>query len=276
MYDLFPKNGRKEFIEKFGQELDGLGVNGDDQSYVNYVDGLTQFDDFLGGVKFENTRCGHSIFAHENGLLLIMVGANDEGISINIWKDEIDTVTAYHNQTIKIPKRNAFIRIVKSGAAGLIWSGVGHITDNIIKRVKPVESKDVVGTIYEFWIKPRQGGELKFRLSSQKANKYLASKLFDKYLNTSVTTKDDKRLTCFIATVCYSNPYAHEVVNFRKYRDQILLKSKIGRVLVSIYYFFSPSFADFLYQRPFLKRFIKSTLNIIHKHIESKITDKQS
>lgn len=132
MNDLSPKNNRKFFLEKFGQELGGFGTDGEDQSIVNYLDGLTQFDEFLGGLPFENTNCSHNVFAHENGILLLLLSPKVGSVSINIWKDEIESVTGYHNQSIKIPRKNAIVNLMKSGAAGLLWTGVGYLSDNII------------------------------------------------------------------------------------------------------------------------------------------------
>jgi len=50
---------------------------------------------------------------------------------------------------------------------------------------------------------------------------------------------------CFIATAVYGSYQKTEVIILRKYRDDILLSSKIGQIFVRIYYFLSPPFASY-------------------------------
>lgn len=58
---------------------------------------------------------------------------------------------------------------------------------------------------------------------------------------------------CFIATAAFESPYAEEVLLLKKWRDEVLLKSKFGRVFVNIYYRISPPIAAFLDSYPQLK-----------------------
>lgn len=51
---------------------------------------------------------------------------------------------------------------------------------------------------------------------------------------------------CFIATAVYGSPSSPEVITFRKYRDEILLRSKCGSALVDCYYFISPTLAKLI------------------------------
>ena len=51
---------------------------------------------------------------------------------------------------------------------------------------------------------------------------------------------------CFIATVCYGSPDALQVLELRRFRDEVLLRTVIGSWLVSVYYCVSPSIAKWL------------------------------
>jgi ribosomal protein L7/L12 len=77
---------------------------------------------------------------------------------------------------------------------------------------------------------------------------------------------------CFIATACYGNYDAKEVVILRMYRDQILNKSGIGRRIIKFYYTVSPSLAKRIDKSEKTKRFIRNfILNFIIRVIKNKV-----
>lgn len=51
---------------------------------------------------------------------------------------------------------------------------------------------------------------------------------------------------CFIATAAYGTPLHDDVRLFRKFRDDVLLKSSAGRAFVDVYYEYGPIAADFI------------------------------
>jgi len=62
---------------------------------------------------------------------------------------------------------------------------------------------------------------------------------------------------CFIATACYGDFNAPEVLILREFRDKQLQCSKIGSMLISIYYAFSPRLARFLSRHGQLSRVVR-------------------
>ncbi len=69
---------------------------------------------------------------------------------------------------------------------------------------------------------------------------------------------------CFIATACYGDYNAPEVVLLRNFRDVHLLTNPIGVGLVKLYYFFSPSIARKLEKSDVLKHWVRhSFLQVI-------------
>jgi len=85
--------------------------------------------------------------------------------------------------------------------------------------------------------------------------------------------KEDSRSSdgCFIATVVYSSELSPEVIILKKYRDEFLLSSKLGKFFIELYYFFSPSIAKFLSQQKLLKKFVKLLiLNPIVKKLKER------
>ena len=76
---------------------------------------------------------------------------------------------------------------------------------------------------------------------------------------------------CFVATACYGNYDAPEVLVLRKFRDEKLLKSFSGKVFVKIYYSISPSLAALISKSDRLKKSIrKCFLNPIVSRLQSK------
>jgi hypothetical protein len=70
----------------------------------------------------------------------------------------------------------------------------------------------------------------------------------------------EKKKGCFIATAVFSSPMAKEVNILRCLRDEILLKSFLGRLFVSIYYLLSPPAAKIVASSDFLRSIVRSIL----------------
>ena len=65
---------------------------------------------------------------------------------------------------------------------------------------------------------------------------------------------------CFIATACYGDINASEVLVLREYRDNHLLPSKVGAAIVSVYYVVSPVIARTLTRHPRAAQCIKNRI----------------
>ncbi len=78
--------------------------------------------------------------------------------------------------------------------------------------------------------------------------------------NIDVRTVKFKSPGCFIATAVYGSPYAEEVILLKEFRDNCLLKFKLGRMFVAFYYWISPPIANQIAKNNSLKEITKSTL----------------
>ena len=98
--------------------------------------------------------------------------------------------------------------------------------------------------------------ELYKRVSEEKG---LTGKDAQSYVNKVLSENGIvQKKGCFIATACYGDYDAPEVIIFRRYRDEVLLQSKSGRMFVTIYYFTSPSLARAINSSDEAKRIIRN------------------
>lgn len=78
------------------------------------------------------------------------------------------------------------------------------------------------------------------------------------YKTSPKVKKEDDR--CFIATAAYGTPLAEEIMVLRRFRDTVLLPSKIGRRFVNWYYQVSPPLAKFISRFWLLKALVRLAL----------------
>jgi hypothetical protein len=73
-------------------------------------------------------------------------------------------------------------------------------------------------------------------------------------------SESDEKGSCFIATAAYGSYSESHVMALREFRDDVLLKSKAGAVLVEMYYIYSPSVADLIATHPALRASVRLAL----------------
>ena len=91
----------------------------------------------------------------------------------------------------------------------------------------------------------QKGSEYKFKGKISYCDYYFEAKPKEKF-HFAIIGGASQKDNCFIATACYGNYEAPEVLVLRKYRDDNLSKTLLGKVFVKIYYSFSPSFAKLI------------------------------
>jgi hypothetical protein len=82
------------------------------------------------------------------------------------------------------------------------------------------------------------------------------------------------RSDCFIETAAYGTAGNKSVEILRKWRDQALITKKVGRFIVSIYYFLSPPMARQLSKSPMARRFTRWILKPLVLAIEENYAEK--
>lgn len=73
----------------------------------------------------------------------------------------------------------------------------------------------------------------------------------------------EKKKGCFIATSTFESPFAPEVIYLQTFRDNYLLKNKIGQIFVKAYYLVSPHIAKWLDENLWLKPIFRVSLRLL-------------
>lgn len=93
------------------------------------------------------------------------------------------------------------------------------------------------------------GVKLSLMMSSELENDPDITKILDDYIEEA-----EKKKKCYIATAIMKNPNHPYVILLRKYRDDVLTNSFIGRKLIDFYYLYSPTIAQAISQHNFLRK----------------------
>jgi hypothetical protein len=83
--------------------------------------------------------------------------------------------------------------------------------------------------------------------------------------STQTATSSNGSSSCFIATACFGDPNNETVLLYRSFRERVLKKTKFGRQLVLLYYKISPSVADYIKEKAWLKKMIADSLSVFAK-----------
>ena len=73
---------------------------------------------------------------------------------------------------------------------------------------------------------------------------------------------------CYIATMAYGSYEHPQVLELRKFRDEFLARTIIGRMFIKTYYFISPKLVELLKNQKSINAFIRKVLNQFIKIIK--------
>jgi len=90
------------------------------------------------------------------------------------------------------------------------------------------------------------------------------------YCELHVPVPPVQKTGCFIATAAYGGPLACELDVLRAFRDQRMLKNKIGKTIVATYYTISPPFASVIAGRRILKRIVRTWIDPIVAYLKTR------
>ena len=79
--------------------------------------------------------------------------------------------------------------------------------------------------------------------------------------NINQVSNSNSKGGCYIATMAYGSYEHPQVLELRKFRDEVLASSLLGRLFIKIYYFISPKLVHLLKEKQGINRFIRYALD---------------
>ena len=82
-------------------------------------------------------------------------------------------------------------------------------------------------------------------------------------VNNSISTSGGGGGGCFIATAAYGSYLEHHLFVLRQFRDNYLLTNDLGKLLVKIYYKYSPPIANYVAEHDWAKYVVRLFVSVI-------------
>lgn len=250
-----------------------------DKSMINYLSGIEKFDKFLDGRKYAETKYQLHLINYNHFLSFQIFLESKMLCMFNLEKTSVKDVLLSKGQKIEVDTLGD--KEYRGSGLALTFGLVGVITANVVGGLTNVMKKDKIfiksidylnGSIYTIVLNDNE--ESKIVLTTLDQNFLIGvnaffSKAFNFNFSGKFEYKPEKSKNCYLATLCYGDINATEVVAFRHYRDHVLSKSIFGKMLIKLYYKTSPTLVAKLKNRNSINSFIKTKiLNRIYKRIK--------
>lgn len=247
------------------------------QSPIYYENGIRQIDEKLKEKSYIDLGYVVSIKAKTNAIeIWFYKFINDDTLYdfsvVIIDRENLVSIESFPSTNLRVVKREETkhkVKYMARNSSGLIGALTGKATEKIVSANTELLS----GTKYK----------LKYVDENRQISEFIlySSSEFDStitlFLNTYykkilppeafIPLHEESNSACYIASACYKDSFAQEVIDFRWYRDNVLAKKLLGRQFVSIYYKISPMLFNPIFKSRIVSKLIKGILGIIHKTI---------
>ncbi|MBN8835592.1 MAG: hypothetical protein BGO53_02260 [Sphingobacteriales bacterium 39-19] len=239
------------------------------KSVVNYLSGIPKFDNLLEGRKFAETKYQLNIVNYEKFFSFVIYLDNKPVSFFHLAKSDIRDISLQKDRPVEIDTLGDKEEKLGGLAALAPIVGVtaiaGDSISNAIKKDKIyIKSTEYAkGCIYEIHVDDELNH--KIVLTTLDGN-FLESMntFFSKALEINFSGKFDPKKeenkNCYIATLCYGNQDAVQVLTFRDYRDKVLNKSFLGKIFVRVYYNISPKLIPYLKNKEQINKLIRTLI----------------
>jgi len=237
--DLTSSDERKSM----GLQLSLVHTENDKGSQVTvfyYESGIDVFDKLLNEIPFYEYGLSLHLLSCENAFLFKLYSDNKKFVvsEFAIWRDSILNFQKIQNINAKFITVNRFVNILTQGT-GLIGSSIKVLGGESLSRLINIKTESDRAFFYHLKYKTDQENIKEIKIYKRDRFNSENSFFIEKNYCNNINEISDTR--CFIATACYGSDDCKELYEFRKFRDEVLLKSKFGKSLVQFYYFTSPT-----------------------------------
>ena len=138
-------------------------------------------------------------------------------------------------------------------------SGLDTLNEELDERKRIFASADTMDeALFKILKEGFVRGAVNHYKKTMNVSEEVATEYVEKFIVDNNLTDKVKRKGCFIATACYGDYDAPEVLILRKYRDEKLAVTSFGRLFIETYYLVSPFFARTIEKSEFLKRVVRN------------------
>lgn len=156
--------------------------------------------------------------------------------------DQVNTEIKFHEDNTNVDHEHSIMFCTEVGRYPLPLDMLKKICDTGVLKIRVVGDKT--------YCEPDAAWCAEFKKYCQQ----FYNGAFDSSAYTAALVGGPKKSGCFIATAAMGSYDHPSVLVLRKYRDDILADSEIGRKFVDAYYNLSPRIAEVIAQRELLKR----------------------
>jgi hypothetical protein len=257
-------------------EVDILDIYDHKQSTIYYKSGIPEIDKLFGDKGYVKQGYVSTMLSEENGVSIFFC---------KYWRDQLEELAVAHIQRDKILRfeeaKNQNLEVVKREEAKhkakyVLKNGtglLGGLTGVAVEKMGvSANTFNTPGTIYKLYYLDNSQNEKCIEMYSaeefEDSSQLFLNTYFKSVLSQEAKTPVKESSSCFIATACYKDLYAPEIIAFRSYRDNVLNRHFFGTLFVKLYYQTSPLIYKQLYKSPKMSRAIKIILDKIYHKIQ--------
>ena len=266
-----------------GRSLKEIGytdVYGHPQAHLYYEKGISEFDKIFNSENYIKAGYICNLNASENEVAIFFLKIKGEKISdlgvACINRENILSFDELESDNLLVVKQEEAKHKTKSNlkmGVKMAFSGSGLLGDTVINAINltgrtsvDANTELVKGVKFILRYKDSNGLENSIVLYSSERSRHKVQLFLNTYYKAELPEQAKNPIktstsNCFIATACYRDLYAPEVILLRKFRDEILNKHFFGRIFIKFYYATSPYVYLQLLNRPKISNRVKVALD---------------
>jgi hypothetical protein len=269
---------KAETIGSVYNNLGYLEIYDHPQAILYYKSGIKEIDNEFNPHGYIKSGFVCDMSATENTVTLFFFRYKGKKelhdlISVHIHRDSIKMLSVNEADNLTVVKKEEKKHKIKAlGRRG--FALVGNIVGEATKGIISANTTNASGNEFILEYFDRSNIKQSLYLYSPKEYSDQAELFLNTYYKTDLPDEAKQSLSnipdssCYIATACYKDTYAKEVIFFREYRDKVLSKYFIGRLFISTYYILSPRIYKSVFNSKTMSRRLKQILDRVYSTLK--------